>query len=106
MNGVRERGRQWRERLLALRAALSELFAAEGEALSRDLARWGKAFVFALLLALAALGLGFWLLAVFVGFLVALLAVWLPVWGAMLATAGILLLIMGGLGAVAFKRLQ
>jgi hypothetical protein len=105
MDVIRRRGRDWGERLLALRDALGELYAAEGEALSRDLARWGKAFAVALLLLLAALALGFWLLAVLVGFLVALLAIWLPVWGAVLATAGVLALVVGGLAWLGWRRL-
>jgi hypothetical protein len=92
--------------LLELREALGELYAAEGDALSRDLARWGKAFAIALLLLLAALMIAFWLIAVVVAFVVALLAVWLPVWGATLATAGLLLLVVGGLAAVGWRRLQ
>jgi hypothetical protein len=103
---IRRRGREWRERLLDLREALAELYAAEGEALSRDLARWGKALAIAVLLLLAAVMLSFWLIAVLVGFLVALLSVWLPVWGATLVTAGVLLLVIGGLGMVGWRRLS
>jgi hypothetical protein len=106
MESLRRRGQEWQERLLALRDALGELYAAEGEALSRDLARWGKAFAVALLLVLAALALGFWLLALLVAFLVALLAIWLPVWGATLAAAGVVALVVGGLGWVGWRRMQ
>ena len=106
MESIRRRGREWQDRLLTLREALAELYAAEGEALSRDLAEWGKRFAFALLLLLAALALGFWLLALLVGFLVALLAVWLPVWGATLAAAGVLALVVGGLAWWGWRRLQ
>lgn len=74
--------------------------------MSRDLGEWGKRFGIALLLLLGALALGFWLLALLVALLVALLAIWLPVWGATLATAGILLLVIGGLGLVGWKRMQ
>jgi hypothetical protein len=105
-DSIRRRGREWREQLVALREALGELYAAEGDALSRDLARWGKAFALAVLLLLLALAIGFWLVAVLAGFLVALMAVWLPVWGAMLAAAGILLLLVAGLALVGWKRLQ
>ena len=105
MESIRRRGRDWGERLLVLRDALGELYAAEGAALSRDLQRWGKGFLVALLLLVAALMLGFWLLAVLVGFLVALLAIWLPVWGATLATAGILALVVGTLGWLGWRRL-
>lgn len=103
---IRRRGREWKERLLDLREALAELYAAEGDALSRDLARWGKALAVALLLLLAALMLAFWLIAVAVGFLVALLSVWLPVWGATLATAGLLSLVIAGLALVGWRRLS
>ncbi|HEV8630634.1 MAG TPA: phage holin family protein [Thermoanaerobaculia bacterium] len=103
---LKRRGREWQGRLLELREALGELFAAEGEALSRDLARWGKAFGLAVVLLLAALAVAFWLAAVLAGFLVALLAVWLPVWGASLATAGLLALLAGGLAAVGWTRLR
>ena len=44
MESIRRRGRDWGERLLVLRDALGELYAAEGAALSRDLQRWGKGF--------------------------------------------------------------
>lgn len=106
MESIRRRGREWQERLLALRDALGDLYAAEGEALSRDLAHWGKGFAVALLLVLAALALGFWLLALLVAFLVALFAIWLPVWGAILAAMGVLALVVGGLGLVGWKRLE
>ena len=106
MESIRRRGREWQERLLSLREAVGELYAAESAALSRDLAQWGKAFAVAVLLLLAALALGFWLLALLVGFLVALFAIWLPVWGAALAAAGVVALVVGGLALVGWKRLQ
>ncbi|HXT19342.1 MAG TPA: phage holin family protein [Thermoanaerobaculia bacterium] len=105
MDVIRRRGKDWGERLLALRDALGELYAAEGEALSRDLARWGKAFAVALLLLLAALALGFWLLALLVGVLVAVLAIWLPVWGATLVATGVVALIVGTLAWIGWRRL-
>jgi hypothetical protein len=103
---IRRRGREWKERLLDIREALAELYAAEADALSRDLARWGKALTVALLLLLAAIMLAFWLIAVVVGFLVALLSLWLPVWGAALVTAGLLLLLIGTLAVVGWRRLS
>jgi Putative Actinobacterial Holin-X, holin superfamily III len=106
MESIRRRGEEWQGRLLALRDALGELYAAEGAALSRDLARWGKAFAVASLLLLAALALGFWLLALLVAFLVALLAIWLPPWGATLAAAGVLALVVGALAWMGWRRLR
>ena len=104
--GLERRTREWRERLLGLREALGELYAAEVAALSRDFQRWGKGLVAALVLAFAALFLLFWLLATLVGTVVAALAVWLPVWGAMLVTATLLLIVVALLGLLAWRRLQ
>jgi hypothetical protein len=104
--GLERRSREWRDRLVGLREAVGELYAAELAALSRDFERWGKALVVALVLAAAALFLMFWLLATLVGTLVATLAVWLPVWGAMLVTAAVLLLGVALLGWLAWRRLQ
>ena len=106
MESIRRRGREWQDRLLTLREAIGELYAAESDALSRDLAQWGKGLAGALLLLAAALALGFWLLAVLVAFLVALLALWLPLWGAILIAAGLLALIVATLAMVGWKRLQ
>jgi putative superfamily III holin-X len=106
MEGIRRRKREWQERLMALREAVGELYSAEADALSRDLGQWGKGFLAALLLLLAALALGFWLLAMLCGFLVALLAVWLPVWGATLVAMAIVALTIAGLAWVGLRRLQ
>ena len=106
MESIRRRGEEWKERLLTLREALGELYAAEAEALSRDLGQWGKRFAISVLLLLAALALGFWLLALLVAVVVAVLAVWLPVWAATLITAGLLALVVGGLALWGWKRLQ
>lgn len=106
MSGLERRSREWRERLVGLREAVGELYAAELAALSRDFQRWGKGLVVALVLAATTLFLLFWLLATVIGTVVAALAVWLPVWGAMLATAGILLLVVALLGFLAWRRLQ
>lgn len=106
MESIRRRGEEWKERLLTLREALGELYAAEAEALSRDLAQWGKRFAVSVVLLLAALALGFWLLALLVAVVVAVLAIWLPVWAATLITAGLLGLVVGGLALWGWKRLQ
>jgi hypothetical protein len=100
------RRQEWRQRLLALRDALGELYGAEMDALSRDMARWGKGFVVACVLLLAALALGFWLLALLVASVVAVLAIWLPVWAASLITCGLVLLVVAGLALVGWRRLQ
>ena len=100
------RKREWQQRLLGLREAVGELYAAESAALSRDLGKWGKGFGVAVVLLLAALALGFWLLALLVASLVAVLAIWLPVWGATLAAAGVVALVVGGLGWLGWRRMQ
>ena len=100
------RAHQWQDRLVGLREALGELYAAEADALSRDLSRWGKGFAGALLLVFAALTLAFWLIAVFVGLLIAVLAIWLPVWAATLITFVALLLVVAALGWLGWRRLQ
>jgi hypothetical protein len=105
-DGLQRRGREWRDRLIGLREALGELYAAELAALSRDVERWGKGFLVALLLACGALFLLFWLLAVLVGAVVAALSQWLPVWGAMLVTAALLLVDITLLGWLAWRRLE
>jgi len=106
MSSLQDRRREWRERLLLLREAIGELFAAESEALSRDLARWGKGFAFACVLLLAAAGIGIWLLALVVAFPVTLLSLWLPVWAATLISIGIVALVVALLALVAWARLR
>jgi len=103
-SGVRKR--EWQQRLLGLREAVGELYAAESAALSRDLGKWGKGFGVAVVLLLAALALGFWLLALLVASLVAVLAIWLPVWAASLITSGLVLLVILGLGLLGWSRLR
>ena len=90
----------------ALKELLNIGFGRAAASLSQARERWGKALVVALVLAAAALFLLFWLLATLVGTVVAALAVLLPVWGAMLVTAGLLLLLVALLGFVAWRRLQ
>ncbi len=106
MSELGRRRRDWQQRLLAQRDALGELYGAEADALSRDLARWGKGFAVACVLLLAALALGFWLLALLVAALVAVLAIWLQVWAATLITCGIVGLVVAGLGIAGWRRLR
>jgi hypothetical protein len=104
--GLQRRGREWRDRLVGLREALGELYAAELAALSRDVERWGKGFLVALLLASGAIFLLFWLLALLVGAVVAALSQWMPVWAAMLVTAALVLVDITVLGWLAWGRLE
>jgi hypothetical protein len=106
MDTIRQRGQEWRGRLLSLREAIGELYAAEGDALSRDLATWGRRFAVAALLLLAAAAIGFWLILVMIGLLVAVLSIWLEVWAATLITTVVLLLTVGTLALVGWKRLK
>jgi hypothetical protein len=75
---------EWKELFGSLGEALLELLSAERDALLGDLRRSGKTALFALLFFFLAACLVFWLLGVLTATLVAVLARWLPVWGAAL----------------------
>jgi hypothetical protein len=106
MRSLGRRGEEWQARLLGLREALGELYAAEADALSRDLSRWGKGFLGAVLLLLAALTIAFWLVAVLVGLMIAVIAIWLPVWAATLITFVVLLAVVAALAWVGWRRME
>jgi Putative Actinobacterial Holin-X, holin superfamily III len=73
--------------LRALGEALLEVLRAEAAALAGDFRRSGRSLGIGLALLGAAAGVGFWLFGVLVFTLIAVLAIWLPVWGAALLTA-------------------
>jgi hypothetical protein len=98
--------RRWRDLISGLGEALLDLLAAELEALKRDFARSGRGLLVVLGLFGAALVVAFWLVAAAVGFVIALLSLWLPVWGATLSTVGLLLVVTAILAGVGWWRLR
>jgi hypothetical protein len=94
------------EMIRGLGVALIEVLRAEAAALAGDLRRSGRDLGIATGLVAAAAGIGFWLVGLMVATLVAVLAIWLPVWGAALITLGIFILIAGGLVWAAISRFR
>jgi len=88
--------RQWSETFRALGSAILTLLKAELEAFERDLGRSAKTAAFGVALFAAAGAFGFWTLGVATYFLIQLLALWLPLWGASLAVT----LLFGAIAAV------
>lgn len=103
---MRRKARHWGELVRSLGDALLALLGAELEALQGDFSRTGKTLAVALLLAGGALALVLWTAGVLTAGLVALFALWLPVWGAALVVAAILLVIAAGLAGLAWHRLR
>jgi hypothetical protein len=97
---------EWIEQLRTLGSALLEVLRAEAAALAGDLRRNGRDLTIGLVLLAAAAGIGFWLLGLLLGTAVAVLAIWLPVWGAALVTTGVFLLVTATLVALGLRRLK
>jgi Zn-dependent protease with chaperone function len=92
-----------------LAADLLELADAEVDAARRELGAVGRRAVKAALLGVAALCLVFWLVALLAYVLVAVVALWLPPWGAGLVVAGLFALltaILVGLALAQVKRID
>lgn len=88
--------RQWSETFRALGSAILALLKAELEAFEQDLGRSAKAAALGVALFAVAGAFGFWTLGVATYFLIQLLALWLPLWGASLAVT----LLFGAIAAV------
>ncbi len=99
----------WIELFRGLGQAYLDLLRAEWAAVRRDLARSGKRLAWAAGLFGAAAAVGFWLVATLIYTLVAVLAIWLPQWGAALVVLGLLVLVVAGLalaGVAHLKRVE
>ena len=96
----------WSETFQTLGTAVLELLKAEIAALERDLARSGKNAALGIALVLAAAAVVFWTLGVATFFLVQLLALWLPVWGAALVVTLTLAAVAGGLAFAGLRKLE
>lgn len=94
------------ESFRSLGQSLLGVVRAEIEALQADVADTGqKAGVAAAFLAVAAV-LGFWAVGLLIVVVIALLTVWLPLWGAALATFVLFAAVAGILAALGLQRLK
>jgi len=80
------------DRLRAINSAFFAVLRAELDALTRDLSAAGRRYVSGVVLMAITLAIGAVLLAVLVFVAIAVLAIWLPLWGAGLVVAGVLAL--------------
>ena len=98
--------RQWSETFRALGSAVLSLLKSELEAFEQDVARSGKHAAIGIGLFFAAGAFGFWTLGVATYFLIQLLALWLPLWGASLVVTLLFAAVAGVLALVGAKRLE
>jgi uncharacterized membrane-anchored protein len=101
--------RRWVELFRALGDALLDLLEAELRTLSREIARSGRHLGVAIAFFGGAAAIAFWLLGVLTYFAIALLSLWLPMWGAALIVAGVLLLavvVVAWLGVSRLRRVE
>jgi hypothetical protein len=96
----------WIELLRSLGGSLFEVLRAEAEALGEDLRRSGSGLLRGLALLGAAAAVAFWTLAVLLLALIAVLAVWLPLWAAALIVAALFAGAAGSLAALGVRRLR
>jgi len=89
-NPLRESFRGWIELVRSLGAALLEVYRAEAAELKDDVRKSSIHLAWAVGLMIGAGMIGFWTIAAFIYFLIQLLALWLPLWGA----AGVVLLVL------------
>lgn len=96
----------WSELFRALGESLLQVFKAELAAIEEDFRRTGVHLKASLVLLGAALVLAFWIAGLVIFSLVAILAIWLPVWGAALIVLGFFTAVAGLLGWLGIQRLQ
>jgi len=98
--------RRWSETFRALGSAVLGLLKAELEAFEQDVARSTKQAAIGIALFGAAAAFGFWTLGVATYFLIQLLAIWLPLWGAALAVTAAFAAVVAVLALLGSRRLQ
>jgi hypothetical protein len=99
----------WLEQLRSVNRAFFDVLRAELDALGRDLAASGRRLTGGLVLLAIAAAIALFLLGALVFTLIAVVAIWLPLWGAGLVVTGLLLvatLVVGGLGWKRLRRLE
>jgi hypothetical protein len=98
--------RGWIELFRSLGQALFEVLRAEAGALGEDLRRSGGKLVRGLVLFGGAAAVGFWTMAVLVLTLIAVLAIWLPLWAAALIVAGLFAATASLLALLGWRQLR
>ena len=98
--------RPWIDLFRGLGQSYLDLLAAEWAEVKRQLAASGKSLLWAAGLFGAAAAISFWLVALVLFVLVAVLHVWLPWWGAALVVTGLVLLVVAVLAALGVSRLK
>jgi len=98
--------RGWIDLFRGLGDSLLAVLRAEVATLQEDLARSGRIAGGALALLGAALILVFWILGLLIFVLVAVLAIWLPLWGAALTVLGLFLVVAAVLTWLGVRRLR
>lgn len=96
----------WSDAFRALGSAVLGLLKAELEALEQDLRRSGRNAALGVALFAAAAAFAFWTLGVATYFVVQLLALWLPLWGAALAVTLLFAGVAAGLAFAGLKKLE
>ncbi len=96
----------WIDLFRSLGESLIEVVRAEVNTLQDDLKRSGRHFGVALGLFGAALMLAFWILGLLVFSMVAVLAIWLPLWGATLIVLGLFIAVAAVLVLLGLRRMR
>ncbi len=100
------RRRRWSDTFRALGSAVLGLLKAELEAFEQDVARSTKQAAIGIALFGAAAAFAFWTLGVATYFLIQLVALWLPLWGASLAVTLLFLVVVAVLALLGARRLR
>lgn len=96
----------WIELFRHLGQSYLDLLAAEWAEVKRELALSGKRLLWSVAFFGAAAAIGFWLVALVLFLLVAVLHVWLPWWAAALIVTAAVLVVIAVLGWLGVSRLQ
>lgn len=98
--------REWIELIRGLGAALLEVYRAEADELKSEVQESSKHLLWAVALFGAAAAIGFWTVAAGIYFLIQVLALWLPLWGASGVALLVLVLTLAILAGVGYWRLR
>lgn len=96
----------WIDLFRSLGQSYLDLLAAEWAEVKRQLALSGKRLLWSAAFFGAAAAIGFWLVALVLFLLVAVLHVWLPWWGAALTVTVVALLVVAVLGWLGLRKIQ